>query len=216
MGRTLNYSVELSKRIIIIEDNAELREVYSLVLRSIARYDVAATYEAADEALKELVKIKPDLVIIDLTLPGMSGIEGIAKIKKLLPATKVLVVTVHDDNESVFSSFCAGAIGYLTKDADPHDLIKAVEQVFAGGAPMTPKIASMIISSFHTNPNTPLTERETDVLRQLSQGKSYDYIAVALSITRDTVKTHIRHIYEKLQVNNKSEAVIKARKDNLV
>jgi len=208
--------MELSKRIIIIEDNAELREVYSLVLRTIARYDVVATYEACDEALKELSKTKPDLVIIDLTLPGMSGIEGITKIKKLVPTTKVLVVTVHDDHESVFRSFCAGAIGYLTKDADPQDLIGAVEQVFAGGAPMTPKIASMIISSFHTNPNTPLTERETDVLRQLSQGKSYDYIAIALSITRDTVKTHIRHIYEKLQVNNKSEAVIKARKDNLV
>lgn len=208
--------MELSKRIIIIEDNAELREVYSLVLRTIARYDVVATYEACDEALKELSKTKPDLVIIDLTLPGMSGIEGITKIKKLVPTTKVLVVTVHDDHESVFRSFCAGAIGYLTKDADPQDLIAAVEQVFAGGAPMTPKIASMIISSFHTNPNTPLTERETDVLRQLSQGKSYDYIAIALSITRDTVKTHIRHIYEKLQVNNKSEAVIKARKDNLV
>lgn len=216
MDRTLKYSMELSKRIIIIEDNAELREVYSLVLRTIARYDVVATYEACDEALKELSKTKPDLVIIDLTLPGMSGIEGITKIKKLVPTTKVLVVTVHDDHESVFRSFCAGAIGYLTKDADPQDLIAAVEQVFAGGAPMTPKIASMIISSFHTNPNTPLTERETDVLRQLSQGKSYDYIAIALSITRDTVKTHIRHIYEKLQVNNKSEAVIKARKDNLV
>jgi DNA-binding NarL/FixJ family response regulator len=216
MDRLPKNPTTLSNRIIIIEDNAELREVYSLVLRTIGRYDVVAAYEACDEALKELTKMKPELVIIDLTLPGMSGIDGITRIKKLLPATKVLVVTVHDDHESVFRSFCAGAIGYLTKDADPQDLIKAVEQVFAGGAPMTPKIASMIISSFHTNPNTPLTDRETDVLRQLSQGKSYDYIAIALSITRDTVKTHIRHIYEKLQVNNKSEAVIKARKDNLV
>jgi DNA-binding NarL/FixJ family response regulator len=205
-----------SNRIVIIEDNAELRNVYSLVLKSIARYDVIATYESADEALKELPKLKPDLVIVDLTLPGMPGISAIYKIKKMFPNTKVMVVTVHDDHESVFNSFCAGAIGYLTKDADPHDLIRAVDQVFAGGAPMTPKIATMIISSFHTNPNSPLTERETDVLRQLSQGKSYDYIAAALNVTRDTVKTHIRHIYEKLQVNNKSEAVIKARKDNLV
>lgn len=210
------FEDSFTRRIVIIEDNAELRDVYSLVLKSIARYDVVATFGTCDEALKELPKIKPDLVIIDLTLPGMSGIIGISKIKKMLPNIKVMVVTVHDDHESVFSSFVAGAIGYLTKDADPHDLIRAVDQVFAGGAPMTPKIATMIISSFHTNPNTPLTERETDVLRQLSQGKSYDYIAAALNVTRDTVKTHIRHIYEKLQVNNKSEAVIKARKDNLV
>lgn len=206
----------MESRIVIIEDNAELRNVYSLVLNSVSHYDVVATFETCEEALKELPKLKPDLVIIDLTLPGISGITGISKIKKMLPTTKVMVVTVHDDNESVFKAFSNGAIGYLTKDADPTDLIRAVDQVFAGGAPMTPKIASMIISSFHTNPNTPLTERETDVLRQLSQGKSYDYIAAALHVTRDTVKTHIRHIYEKLQVNNKSEAVIKARKDNLV
>jgi DNA-binding NarL/FixJ family response regulator len=204
------------ERIIVIEDNGELREIYSLVLRSVGGYDVVATYDSCEDAIKDLLKTKPDLAIIDLTLPGMSGINGIHKIKKVLPNVKVMVVTVHDDHESVFSSFCAGAIGYLTKDADPQDLIKAVGQVFAGGAPMTPKIATMIISSFHTNPKTPLTDRETDVLRQLSQGKSYDYIAAALNITRDTVKTHIRHIYEKLQVNNKSEAVIKARKDNLV
>jgi|APAra7269096979_1048534.scaffolds.fasta_scaffold00086_51 DNA-binding NarL/FixJ family response regulator len=210
------YTQTFSSRIVIIEDNAELRNVYSLVLKSIARYDVIATYETAEEALKELPKLKPDLAIVDLTLPGMPGISAIYKIKKMFPNIKVMVVTVHDDHESVFNSFCAGAIGYLTKDADPHDLIRAVDQVFAGGAPMTPKIATMIISSFHTNPNSPLTERETDVLRQLSQGKSYDYIAAALNVTRDTVKTHIRHIYEKLQVNNKSEAVIKARKDNLV
>lgn len=211
-----SISQAFKSRIVIIEDNAELRNVYSMVLKSIGRYDVVATFESCDDALKQLVKISPDLVIIDLTLPGMSGITGISKIKKLLPNVKVMVITVHDDNESVFKSFSNGAIGYLTKDADPHDLIRAVEQVFSGGAPMTPKIATMIISSFHTNPNTPLTERETDVLRQLSQGKSYDYIAAALHVTRDTVKTHIRHIYEKLQVNNKSEAVIKARKDNLV
>jgi DNA-binding NarL/FixJ family response regulator len=203
-------------QIIIIEDNAELRSIYSMVLATVGGYDVISTYNSCEDAIKDLTKTKPDLAIVDLTLPGMSGISGIYKIKKILPDIKVMVVTVHDDHESVFSSFCAGAIGYLTKDADPQDLIKAVEQVFAGGAPMTPKIASMIISSFHTNPRTPLTDRETDVIRQLSQGKSYDYIAAALSITRDTVKTHIRHIYEKLQVNNKSEAVIKARKDNLV
>lgn len=206
----------MESSIVIIEDNAELRNVYSLILNNVSHYKVVATYESCDDALKELPKLKPDLVIIDLTLPGMSGITGISKIKKMMPSTKVMVVTVHDDHESVFKAFSSGAIGYLTKDADPHDLIRAVDQVFAGGAPMTPKIATMIISSFHTNPNTPLTERETDVLRQLSQGKSYDYIAAELHVTRDTVKTHIRHIYEKLQVNNKSEAVIKARKDNLV
>src|SRR3954467_11962352 len=104
------YTQTFSGRIVIIEDNAELRNVYSLVLKSIARYDVVATYESADEALKELPKLKPDLVLVDLTLPGMPGISAIYKIKKLFPNTKVMVVTVHDDHESVFNSFCAGAI----------------------------------------------------------------------------------------------------------
>jgi DNA-binding NarL/FixJ family response regulator len=210
------YVETIVKKLVIIEDNDQLRDAYSLIIRGLEGFEVVNTYDNCEAAIKKLTKDDPDLILIDITLPGMSGIQGISKIKRINPEIKILVVTVHDDNENVFNAFCAGAIGYITKDADYKELIDAIEQVFYGGAPMTPKIANKIISSFHTNPKTPLTTRETEVLRELSQGKSYDYIAIALSITKDTVKTHIKHIYEKLQVNNKSEAVVKAKNENWV
>lgn len=216
MERAGNYISAKPKRIIIVEDNPDLRHVYSSILNGTRDFFVVGDFETCEEALSYLEEEEPDLVIIDITLPGMSGIDGIYKIKRILPNVKVMVVTVHDDHQSVLESFCAGAIGYLTKDANHDDLISAVNQVFNGGAPMTPRIASMVITSFHKNPNTPLTDRETDVLIHLSQGKSYDHIADALDIAKDTVKTHIRHIYEKLHVNNKSEAIMKARKERLV
>lgn len=186
------------------------------MVKSFEDFTVVNTYANCEDALKKLGKDNPDLILIDLSLPGMNGIEGTSKIRKINRDVKILVVTVHDDSEHVFKALCAGAIGYVTKDLNHNDLISAIKQALDGGAPMSPKIATLIIKSYHRNPETPLTERETDVLKQLASGKTYDYIARDLGVSKDTVKTHIKHIYDKLQVNNKSEAVIKARKDNLV
>ncbi|MCW5909759.1 MAG: response regulator transcription factor [Cyclobacteriaceae bacterium] len=207
---------ETLRRIVIIEDNDELRSAYDIIIRGLADYIVVGAYASCEEAIKRLSKDNPDLVLMDLSLPGISGMEGISYIKRKMSAVKIIVLTVHDDSENVFNAFCAGAMGYITKDANHNQLIAAINEVFTGGAPMSPKIASMIINSFHRNPKSPLTERETDVLKSLARGVTYDYIAKDLSISKDTVKTHIRHIYEKLHVTNKSEALIKARKDNLV
>lgn len=204
------------KRIVIVEDNDDLRNAYEMIISGLADYTVVATYSNCEDSLKRITKDCPDLLLIDLTLPGMSGLEGIVRYKKLLPKLKVIVLSVHDDSDNVFNAFCSGASGYITKDSNHQQLVAAINEVFTGGAPMTPRIASMIIQSFHKNPQSPLTSRETEVLKSLAQGKTYDYIAKDLYITKDTVKTHIRHIYEKLHVTNKSEAVIKARKDNLV
>ncbi len=206
----------LLKRVVIIEDNAELRNVYRLILKSVAEYRVVNAYEDAESAIRMLKHDTPDLILMDLNLPGMSGTTATIRIKKVYPEVKILVVTVHDDTQHVFEALCAGAIGYITKDAGHHELLNAVSQVLVGGAPMSARIANLVIKSFHTNPHTPLTERETAVLRQLAQGKTYEYIGRFLNMSKDTVKTHIRHIYEKLQVDNKSDAVIKARNDNLV
>lgn len=203
-------------RIVIIEDNVELREVYEMIIRSSEDFFVVNTYSNCEEAIKKLDKDNPDIIMVDLSLPGITGIEGTAKIKKLKLEVKVLVVTVHDDEEHVFNALCAGAIGYITKDFNHPELINLLNQVVSGGAPMSPKIASIIIKSFHKNPVTPLTDRETEVIKQLAIGKTYDDISVELQISRDTVKTHIKHIYEKLQVNSKSEALRIARKDKLV
>ena len=203
-------------RIVIIEDNQELRDTYEQLIKGFEDFDVVNKYSNCEEAIKRINKDDPDLILIDLSLPGMNGIEGTTRIKKLKPKVKVLVITVHDDSEHVFDALCAGAIGYITKDLTQNTLIFAIRQVLDGGAPMSPKIANLIIKSFHRNPQTPLTDRETDVLKHLAKGKTYDYVARDLSISKDTVKTHIKHIYEKLQVSNKSEALLKARKDNLV
>jgi len=212
----MRFQDDYVKRIVIVEDNKELRDAYGRILASSADYSVTNAYNDCESCIRNLAKDCPHLVIMDLNLPGMSGIAGIVKIKKLEPRTNILVVTINDDNENVFDALCAGAIGYMTKDSIHEDLIPAVEQIFRGSAPMSAKIATMIVKSFHLNPKTPLTEKETAVLRKLAEGKTYDYIAQELHVTRDTVKTHIRHIYEKLQVDNKSEAVIKARKFNFV
>lgn len=204
------------KRVVIIEDNMELREAYYLLINEHAQYVVVGSYGDCESALKSFERDAPDIMLIDLNLPGMSGTTGIGKFKKLKPEVRILVVTVHDESTHVFDALCAGAIGYITKDSNHMEIISSIDQVANGGAPMSTKIAHMIVKSFHLNPHTPLTERETEVLKQLAQGKTYDYIAMALHISRDTVKTHIRHIYEKLQVNNKSEAVLKAQRENLV
>lgn len=207
---------EYLHRIVLVEDNIELRNAYALIIDSLPEYQVVASYDRCEDALKRLPGDNPDLVVMDLSLPGMSGFEGIAKMKRKKPALKIMVLTVHDDSESVFKAFCAGAIGYITKDSNHLQIVASINEAFSGGAPMSPKIALMIINSFHTNPHSPLTERETAVLKSLAKGKTYDYIGQELHISKDTVKTHIRHIYEKLHVTNKSEAVIKARADKLV
>lgn len=203
-------------RIVIIEDNSELRSTYEQSINTFEDFYVASTYSNCEDAVKKIAKDKPDVILMDLSLPGMNGIEGTIRIKKILPSVKILVITVHDDSEHVFDALCAGAIGYVTKDLNQNELINVINQTLSGGAPMSPKIAALIIKSFHRNPETPLTERETEVLKNLAMGKTYDYIARDLEISKDTVKTHIKHIYDKLQVTNKSDALNKARRDNLV
>jgi DNA-binding NarL/FixJ family response regulator len=202
--------------IVIIEDNSDLLEAYKVILNSLSHFCVVGTYTTCEEALKSFKKDSPDIVLIDISLPGMNGIQGIREIKKIRPQTKIMVISVHDDSPSIFDALCAGAIGYITKDSSHHELVKAVEDIISGGAPMSTRIANMVVKSFHLNPVSPLTEREQAVLQQLSMGKTYSFIAQELNISKDTVKTHIQHIYDKLQVNNKDDALIKARRDNLV
>lgn len=210
-----NYSGN-SYRIVIIEDHSDLRATYEQIINSFDDFAVVNTYSCCEDAIRKLTKDNPDLILIDLSLPGMNGIEGTQKIRRMLPEVKILVVTVHDDSMHVFDALCAGALGYITKDSNQQELVAAIHQVLQGGTPISPKIAGMIIRSFHRNPTSPLTQRESDVLSHLSKGKTYESIAKDLEISKDTVKTHIKHIYDKLHVTNKSEALTKARKDNLV
>ncbi len=204
-------------RIVIIEDNDEIREAYTEMLNGHQQLTVARHYPDCETALKEITSVRPDVVLMDIDLKdGMSGIEGTARIKKLLPRTEVIIVSVHSESDLVFAALCAGASGYLSKSGDMETLSRAVLDIHQGGAPMSSHIARKVVSSFQKNHDTPLTRRESEVLQQLATGKTTPYIAEDLKVSKETIRTHIKNIYLKLQANNKAEALEKARKDRLI
>ena len=204
------------KRITIIEDNAQIREAFASLLSFREDFRVVGKYDNCEDALEDLAEDQPDVVLMDVDLPGMSGIEGTKRIKKQFPKCNVIIITVFENGKTVFDALCAGASGYLTKNSDRDKLLTAIEEVLQGGAPMSSKIARMVVSSFQKNTNSPLTERETEILSQIAEGKSYSTIGENLFISKETVKFHIKNIYLKLQVNNKADALRKANEDKLI
>ncbi len=209
----MNY---FKSRIVIVEDNDAVREGFSLIINSVSNYLVVNAYDNAEDAIKNVRKDKPDVILMDLELPGMNGIEAIAIIKKGSPHIDLIVNTIYENSDLVFQALVAGASGYITKNTSHTELLDAIEEVINGGAPMSSKIAKMVVASFQKNPNSPLSKRETEVLELLSKGKSYSMIAQDLFDTKDTAKSHIKNIYSKLQVNSKSEAIAKATKEKLI
>lgn len=195
------------KRIVIIEDNAEIREGFAAVLNNTSIYTVISQYATCEAALKHLPYDVPDVVLMDIELPGMSGIEGTVIIKKHLPQCIVIIITVFEDSEKVFRSLCAGAGGYLIKNANPQAIIQSIDEALAGGAPMSLSIARMVVKSFEQQRNSPLSARELEVLQCIAQGKSYTKIATELFVSKETIRSHIKNIYQKLAVNNKAEAL---------
>lgn len=201
----------------IVEDNRDIREGYAFLIDSSGVCSCNATYTDAQAALKGIQENPPDVVLMDIEMPGMSGIECVTRLKALMPDLDILMISVHADDRSVFESLRAGACGYLTKNVSPERLIEAIQEVHRGGAPMSSNIARMVVGSFtpHQEDQPELTRREHEVLEQLCLGKSYKMIADVLCMSEDTVRFHIKKIYRKLQVNSKSEAVIKALKSNM-
>jgi DNA-binding NarL/FixJ family response regulator len=205
-----------TSKIVIVEDNDVVRDGFSLLISSLSEHEVIAAYESCEEAIKNLEKDNPDLVLMDIELPGMNGIEGTRLIKKARPEIEILVITVHDDSDLVFQALVAGASGYITKNAPHNRILDAIKEVGKGGAPMSSNIARMVVESFQRNQNSPLSPRETEVLELLSEGKSYSVIADELFIHKETVKSHIKNIYFKLQVNSKAAAIEVAKKNKLI
>ncbi len=197
-------------RIVIVEDDKLIREGFSLLISSTYGYRVVGSYASCEEALRQLEEDQPEVVLMDIELPGMGGIACIEKIKKARPGTNVIVVSVYDQPGLVFEALCAGAGGYLTKNMQPARLLEAIRDIQEGGAPMSTSIARMVVQSFQKNRNSPLTARETEVLEHLARGKSYSSIASELFIDKETVRTHIKNIYFKLEVHSKAEAIEKA------
>lgn len=203
-------------RVVIVEDDDIIRESFVSLINSSEKYLCIADYDTCEAALKNLTWDSPQIILMDIGLPGISGIEGIRRIKKVYSKVEIIVVTVHNEDEKVFDALCAGASGYLTKNITPAKLLDSLGEVIKGGAPMSTNIAKMVIRSFQRSTESPLTNRETEVLQQLARGKSYTMIADDLHINKETVRSHIKNIYQKLNVSSKSEALEKASKDRLI
>ncbi len=197
----------------IVEDSDKLRGTLARVLNRADGFKCVSQYPNAEDALKDLLNIKPDVVLMDINLPGMNGVECVRQLKKLLPEVQVMMLTVYEDTENIFDALAAGASGYMLKRTSSKELLEAIQEVKRGGSPMTMHIARKVVQSFQkTAPAQPaenLSEREQQVLDLLSQGLMYKEIADKLEISYETVHTYIRRIYEKLQVRTRTEAVAK-------
>ena len=204
------------RRTVIVEDNPELRELFAFMVNGIENYTVVNTYDSCESALSNIRNDRPDLIFMDLELPGMSGVEGIGKIKKQFPNIEILVNTILDNDDAIFQALAAGASAYLTKTAGIAEIEKALKQLESGGAYMTSRIARKVIESFQRSHFSPLTRRETEVLSLIAKGKTYSMIATDLNIANDTVKSHIKNIYSKLHVDTKADAISVALREKFI
>lgn len=209
-------------KVAIFEDSKPLRESLQQLVDS--REDMICTgaFADANKLLRNMEDANPDVVLMDINMPGTSGIEAVQVIKEKFPNVQILMQTVFEENDKVFAALCAGASGYMLKKTPPQKMIEAIHETYNGGAPMTPSIAVKVLQMFRhqsipaKNEFIDLSEREKEILGVLVKGKSYNAIAETCFISIDTVKTHIKHIYEKLHVHSKSEAVAKAIQQKLV
>jgi len=204
--------------IVLFEDNDRLRESLAYLLNSDPNYVVKGDFNNCNQAVEIVEKLTPDVVLMDIDMPGKTGISGVAMIKQSRPETAVIMYTVFEDDERLFQCLCAGANGYLLKKTPPARLFDAIQEVLEGGAPMSPIIARKVLMSFqekHDNQYN-LTSREADVLQLLIKGNSIKIIADELNIAFDTVRSHLKKIYQKLHVNCGKEAIAKALKEKLI
>jgi DNA-binding NarL/FixJ family response regulator len=208
-------------KVLIYEDNPQLREGLSMLINGSDGFEVLAAYKNCINVVDEVEAWNPDVILMDIDMPGVNGIEGLKLVRKVNADVKILMLTVFDDNKNVFESIKAGANGYVLKKTPPSKLLEYINEAASGGAPMTSSIAAQVLKMFSETQNPVhkeynLTEREKQVLQFLVNGYSYKMIAAEIFIAIDTVRSHIKNIYEKLHVNSKSEAVAKAFRDNIV
>ncbi|SEN76019.1 DNA-binding response regulator, NarL/FixJ family, contains REC and HTH domains [Mucilaginibacter gossypiicola] len=208
MARTIKVS--------IIEDDETLRDGYAFLIGATEGYDVISTYCSYDEASKKIATDKPDVILLDIELPGVNGIDAIPKLKKLLPNCYVLILTVYESEKQIFNALANGASGYLTKNTPSTKIIESIKEVREGGGPMSINIARLVIRSFQKNQESPLSKRETQILELIGEGKSRAQIANELFIDLETVRSHIKNIYLKLDVNSRADAIKLARQNKLI
>jgi DNA-binding NarL/FixJ family response regulator len=203
-------------RVTIIEDDRTIREGYQYLLSNVPQYEVCSVYDSAEAALRTLHEDLPDIILLDIQLPGQNGIDAIPPIRALLPAVKVIMLTAHEDPELIFKALSNGASGYLSKSIPAAKLIDAIKDIIDGGGSFSAGIARLIIDAFQKNTETPLTRREEEVLQLIADGKSRTQIAQELFVDLETIKTHIKNIYFKLDVHSRADAIKIGRKNRFI
>jgi DNA-binding NarL/FixJ family response regulator len=205
-------------KIVIFEDNDRLRESLAFLLK-MNNYDVVGDFNQCSEAETITRVYKPDVVLMDIDMPGETGIKGVSRVKEANPDTSVIMYTVFEDDEKLFQCLCAGANGYLLKKTPPAKLFDAIQEALEGGAPMSPSIAQKVLSTFRKKESSNkynLTPREIEVLQWLVKGYSIKLIAVEMNLAFDTIRSHLKNIYQKLHVNCGKEAIAKALGERIV
>jgi DNA-binding NarL/FixJ family response regulator len=205
--------------IAIVEDNSALGNSLRKVVESDSSLRCIGVWATAEDALKKIDAFRPHIVLMDINLPGMSGIDATARLKQFLPEIKVVMVTVYRDHDKIFAALKAGACGYLLKRSNPAEIRQAIHDVRTGGAPMSPEIARRVVEAFHQTPrfepglldDVKLSKRETEILELLCEGLANKEIADRLNISVETVRVHLKHVYEKLHVRSRTEAAMKFR-----
>lgn len=206
----------------IFEDNKHLRESLSVLINSADDLSCVGVYPSCNHILKNLTADNPDVILMDIEMPGINGIEAVKIVKKEMPNVQVLMQTIFQDDQNIFNAICAGASGYLLKSASSEQYIQAIRDVFHGGSPMSGTIARKMLTLFQKNLNVPeqanyqLTQKEKEVLASLADGKSFKMIGESLFISYETVRSHMKNIYAKLHVHSNTEAVIKAIREKLI
>jgi DNA-binding NarL/FixJ family response regulator len=221
-------------RVALVEDNDTIRLGLAALIDGTPGFQCVGAWPSCEEMLPELKEVRPGVLLMDIGLPGMSGIEGVRRAKALLPDLNILILTVYDENDLVFEALCAGACGYLVKKTPPARLLEAIQEAHGGGSPMSSHIARKVVNLLRQTTAGPtaspadgyvespkgeealLTARERDILNGLAEGNSYQALARSLNISTDTVRFHIRNIYRKLHVHSQSEAVAKALRRRII
>ena len=201
-------------KISIVDDNDQIREGLSVLINGSTGFQCVATYATAENALKYLPAQKPDVVLMDIQLPGMSGIECVRDLKKLLPDLQIMMLTVYEDDDNVFKSILAGASGYVLKKTPPSELLEAISDLHNGGSPMSDRIARKVVQAFQqmgksSRKTENLTQRESEILSYVAKGFQDKEIAEKFFLSSETVRTHLRNIYKKLHVRSRTEATLK-------
>jgi DNA-binding NarL/FixJ family response regulator len=208
-------------RVVIIEDMREVRESLAVLIGGTDGFLCVRSYRTMEEALDGVAPSRPHVILTDIGLPGMDGVAGARQLREQLPDVPILALTVYDDDENVFNAICAGASGYLLKNTPPARLLESLREVANGGAPMSPEVARRVVRLFRTFRPPPsascnLTPQETALLKLMVEGHHYKTAAHELGISASTVSFHLKHVYEKLQVHSKTEAVAKALRERLI